>query len=89
MNEKLKIKRLWHYLRIQDEVLAIHVHNPAKQVDEYLVAEMIDGELDVHVEDELQVNRMENLRIISQRNEDGKYEIPDVEQMIREKHMDY
>lgn len=90
MNDKLKISRLWHYLQIQDELLVIQVHNSTAGTDEYLVVEMVNDEPQIHVANDIQnicMNR--NLRIIMQRDEDGNLSIPDVDQIIHDKDIDY
>lgn len=89
MNENLKLTKLWHYLKIQDELLVIQVHNSSAGTDEYLAVEMINDELQIHVVNGLQDVRTENLRIIRQRGKDGKFEIPDVDEIVRDKDMDY
>ena len=89
MNENFKIAKLWHYLKIQDELLVIQVHNSSIGTDEYLVVEMKDGELQTHAVNELHNVHTENIRIVSQRGKDGKFEIPDVDEIIREKDIDY
>lgn len=90
MNEKLKIRKLWHYLQIQDELLIIQVHNSSSGIDEYLVVEMLDGELKTSTVSDIQSIRTEKgLRIISQRDESGKFVIPDADRIIHERSMDY
>ena len=90
MNEKLKIKKLWHYLQIQDELLVIQVHNSSTGVDEYLIVEMKNDELLIHTVNDIQNLCMEkNLRIIRQRDETGKHIVPDVEQILHDKNIDY
>lgn len=90
MNEKLKIKRLWHYLQIQDELLIIQVHNSSIGKDEYLIVDMVDGEPQIHTADDIQsVCVKKQLRIVRQRDESGNLTIPDVDQIIHDKNMDY
>lgn len=90
MDEKFKVKKLWHYLKIQDEVLAILVHDSASGKDEYLVAEMKDGEPQIQRMNDLRcISTEKHLRIIRQRDENGKYEIPDARQLARDKRNDY
>lgn len=90
MNENLKIKKLWHYLQIQDELLIIQVHNSSIGKDEYLIVEMVDDEPQISKVDDIQcIYTKNNLRIIRQRDESGNYIIPDVEQIIHDKNMDY
>lgn len=89
MDKNLKITKLWHYLQIQDELLVIQVHNSIAGADEYLVVEMIDGEPRIKVVNGLQDVPTDNIRVIKQRDKDGKYEIPDVDEIVREKDMDY
>lgn len=87
MNDKLKIEQLWRYLRIQDEVLIIQVYNPDKHSDEYLIAEMANGELAVTTSSELPLDRP--FRMIQQRGQDGRHKIPSVEQLINDQEIDY
>ena len=92
MDEKLKIERLWHYLQIQDELLIIQVQNSSEGTNEYLIVEMTNGELQINTANNDDVQSLfmkKNLRIISQRDETGKYIIPDVEQIILDEEMDY
>ena len=91
MNEKLKIERLWHYLQIQDELLIIQVQNN-EDIGKYLIVEMTNGKLQINTANENEVHNIimeNNVRIIRQRDENGNYIIPDVEQIIRDKNMDY
>ena len=92
MNKKVKIERLWHYLQIQDELLVIQVQNTFGDTDEYLIVENINNELQINTanNDDVQDFFMKkNLRIIRQRDEAGKYIIPDVVQIIHDKEVDY
>lgn len=90
MNENLKIKKLWHYLQIQDELLIIQVHNSSINKDEYLIVEMVENEPQIRAVDDIQcMYAKNNLRIIRQRDESGNHIIPDVEQIIHDKNMDY
>lgn len=92
MNEKSKIERLWHYLQIQDELLVIQVQNTFGDTDEYLIVENINNELQINTANNDDVQDLfmkKNLRIIRQRDETGKYIIPDVEQIIHDKEVDY
>ena len=91
MNEKLKIERLWHYLQIQDELLIIQVQNN-EDIGKYLIVEMTNGKLQINTANENEVHNIimeNNVRIIRQRDENSNYIIPDVEQIIRDKNMDY
>lgn len=89
MNKKLKIKQLWHYLKIQDELLVIQVHNSSSGADEYLVVEMVNDELQIHTVSELQDVPTGNLRIVSYRDDDGNLAVPDVDRIARERESDY
>ena len=91
MNIGLKIKELWYYLKIQDdEVLIVKVYNKTKDCDEYIVAEKVNGSIETRQTDcidDIIVDRP--FRIIKQRNESGKFEIPSVKQMEHDKLIDY
>lgn len=91
MNIGLKIKELWYYLKIQDdEILIIKVYNKTNGRDEYIVAEKVNGLIETRQTesiDDIDIDRP--FRIIKQRNESGKFEIPSVKQMEHDKLIDY
>jgi hypothetical protein len=91
MNDKIKIQKLWDYLKIQDdELLIIPIYNPYKDTDECIVAQMVNHQLESIISDTMpDLNGDIAFQIIKQRNANGKHYIPSVDQLIRDKLEDY
>lgn len=91
MNIKLKIHRLWDYLKVQDdELLIIRSFNAAKNSDEYIVARMTDNELEISATDTMpDIKPGMAFQMIQQIGVDGKHKIPSVEQIKRDELLDY
>lgn len=90
MNEKLKIQKLWCYLKIQDEILVIQAYSRAKGKDEYLVATMGENGLAIRRANSLsEIPKDKPFRMIQQIGENGKHEIPSVNEIISDNLNDY
>lgn len=73
-----KIERLWQFLKIQDETLAIRFYDHDAGRDRYAIVRDDAGRLTVTVSDDTQVlDAKAGYTIIHQRGIDGKSEIPD------------
>ncbi|MCM1140205.1 MAG: hypothetical protein NC453_16690 [Muribaculum sp.] len=91
MDIKTKIRKLWDYLKVQDdELLIVLSFNATTNSDDYIVAEMIDGQIEITVR-----NQMPDLfsgkpfQLIQQIGENGKHKIPSVEQLKSDELIDY
>ena len=85
-----KIEKLWNYLRIENEVLVVAVYNPQTGKDEFVIAEMIDGKLSVTVSESFSPETVSKpLRIIKQRDLNGRFEIPDPDSIEHDRNVDY
>lgn len=84
-----RIRELWQYLKIQDESLAIRVYNSNTSQDEYILVKCIDNELVTSRVNIDELDMSSPIRIISQRGDDGRFEIPDVSQIETDKLNDY
>lgn len=86
-----EIHKLWKYLRIQDnEVLIIRFSKPSDGTDEYIVVKKEGNGLDISTSDtwpEAEIGDMWHK--ISQKDSNGRYVIPSVDDMIAEEEADY
>lgn len=91
MNIKTKIHLLWDYLKVQDdELLIVRSFNATKDADEYIVAKMMNGKLEINTEDKMpDLSQGIPFQLIQQRGEDGKHKIPSVEQIKQDELLDY
>ena len=91
MNVKTQIHQLWDYLKVQDdELMIVRSFNATKNADEYIVAEMINGQLEINTEDKMpDLNQGKPFQLIQQRGQDGKHKIPSVEQIKQDELLDY
>lgn len=91
MNVKTKINQLWSYLKVQDdELLIVRSFNATKNSDEYIVAEMKEGEITITTSDKMpDLNQGIPFQLIQQRGENGKHKIPSVEQLKMDELLDY
>lgn len=91
MNDIQKIRQLWHYLELtDDEMLIIPAYNTDLNKDEYLVITMPEQTMNIVVAGEKpDFNLLHAFHYISQRDARGRYRIPSVTQMERDKKMDY
>lgn len=91
MNVKTKIHQLWSYLKVQDdELLIVRSFNATKNSDEYIVAEMKEGEITITTSDKMpDLNRGIPFQLIQQIGKDGKHKIPSVEQLKQDELLDY
>lgn len=95
-NEKEKAQRLWHYLKIQDEHLLIRTTNPDDN-SERLMTVCEDGEgglrfayVEIPPEG---FNRLisdygKPFTLVQQRNGDGLFFVPDINEWIRDEEID-
>ena len=89
-SHKSRIKILNEISSKNDEILIIKVYNKANGRDEYIIAEKVNGSIETRQTesiDDISIDRP--FRIIKQRNESGKFEIPSVKQMEHDKLIDY
>lgn len=88
---KTKLQDLWRYLKIRDdETLIVASHNHQTKTDEYIIAELVGGELRITITTSLPIITGDKpMQIITQRGSDGKFEIPSVEQLERDQQLDY
>lgn len=91
METKLKIQALWNYLEVQDnELLIVSVYNQNTGKDLFIVAEAKETELSITTKDNITDAISDRpFQWIQQRDSDGKYIIPSVEQLIEDKNLDY
>lgn len=90
MNIHASIKKLWNYLKIQDEVLIVQVYNEQTNDVEYIMAEMDEGELSISIVDKFDQEAFKKpYRLIKQRGAQGTFEIPLVEQLENDRIADY
>lgn len=86
-----KIKQIWQYLEVQDdEILIVRSYNKKERKDEFLIAEATQDGLKITVSSNMPEPRLNRpFKMIQQRDSSGKYVIPSVEQLIRDKISDY
>ena len=91
METKIKIQNLWSYLKTQDdEILIVQSYNRAKGSDEYVIAKKVDGQLEITTSESLpELSADTPFHLIQQRGSDGHHTIPSVEQIERDKILDY
>lgn len=91
MNNKQQIQELWSYLKIQaNELLVLKNYNQLTRTDEYILAKMVNNQLDISVTSEMpQFNQGEDFLVFKHLNADGKCDIPSVAQLEIERNMDY
>lgn len=91
MNTTLKIKQLWEYLDIQDdEILIVRSYNQETKEDEYLIVEKSQDGLKITTTVNLPEFKVARpFKMIQQRDSEGRYIIPSVEQMRQDKLSDY
>lgn len=91
MNTTFKIKQLWEYLDIQDdEILIVRSYNQETTKDEYLIVEKSQDGLKITAKDDLaELKPGQPFKMIQQRDSEGHYIIPSVEQIIQDKLSDY
>ncbi len=99
--DELKIQKLWRYLKIQDEHLIIRVSDHKNQTEDLLVVYRLpeDGlaynrikwSKDCHGDSPIGwlMSYGKPFRLIQQRNENGDFVIPDVDEWIAEQESDY
>lgn len=88
---KAKLQNLWRYLKMRDdETLIVASHNHQTNTAEYLIADLVGGELRITSSTSIPTPTANKpMQIITRRGSDGKYEIPIVEQLERERRLDY
>ena len=86
-----KIQQIWQYLGVQDdEILIVRSFNKKERKDEFLIAEATQDGLKITVSSNMPEPRLNRpFKMIQQRDSSGKYIIPSVEQLIRDKISDY
>lgn len=91
MNVKTQIHQLWSYLKVQDdELLIVRSFNNTKNADEYIVAKMVGGEIEITTTATMpDPNQCAPFQLIQQRGENGKRNIPSVEQLKLDELLDY
>ncbi len=91
MSTTFKIQQIWQYLGVQDdESLIIRHYNKSNKNDEFLIAEATRDGLkitSVSALPELRADRP--FQLIQQRDSSGKFIIPSVNQLIKDKVSDY
>lgn len=91
MNKTENIRQLWEYLKLKaDETLIIPIYNKEIQKDNYLIAKMLNGAIHVETADEMpELSLLNSFHLVKHIGENGNHELPSVEQMERDKDMDY
>lgn len=91
MNIKEQIRDLWSYLKIQDkETLIIQAYNNQTKIDEFIIAKMAFGKINISTSKELPIFMPgDEFQIISHLDSHGKHRIPSVKQLMHEEDMDY
>lgn len=91
MDNENKIIKLWHCLNIQDdELLIVQYYNQSIDADEYAVATKNNEKIEIktlNIFPELSVKQP--FHLFQHIGSNGKHIIPSVEQLERDKDMDY
>lgn len=91
METKSKIQKLWKYFGVQDnEILIVRSYNESKDKDEYIIAETNNGEFVITISDTFpQLMANQPFQIIQQRDSNGRFAIPSVEQIQQDETLDF
>lgn len=90
MDTKTKIRKLWDYLKVQDdELLIVLSFNATTNSDDYIVAEMNGNEIEITINNQMPDIKGRPFQLIQQIGSRGKHKIPSVEQLKRDELIDY
>lgn len=94
MKDRLKIKKLWNHLRIQDERLFIRVDDRVSNTNDIIIVSGSESCQRVKFRTEEELKRwlgkcVPPFRIIQQRGDDGMFEIPDIDTWCADENLDY
>lgn len=92
-----KAEKLWRHLKIQDEHLLIRVNNPSTNIEEVLIVcnEGNGGLRFANVEippdgfNKWIVEYKQPFTLVQQRNDNGCFYIPDIDEWLRDEEIDY
>lgn len=96
-NDKQKAERLWHYLKIRDEHLLIRTQDKNDKTERVLIV-MDKGSGELHYAyAEIPPDGFRKwieeygqpFTLVQQRDEDGCFFVPDIEQWLRDEETDY
>lgn len=91
MSTLKKIQDLWDYFGLQDdETLIVRHTNPSDNSDEYVIAKMTDSTISLYIKSNLtDEDFLRPFQKIEQRNSQGRFEIPSVNQLKTDAELDY
>ena len=91
-----KAERLWQYLKIQDEHLLIRVSNPDNTERVLIVCDEGNGvlqfayaEIPPNGFNKWIMEYRQPFTLVQQRNENGCFYVPDINEWVRDKEIDY
>jgi hypothetical protein len=92
-----KAERLWRHLKIQDEHLLIRVSNPGTNTERVLIVcdegsgglQFAYAEIPPNGFNKWIMEYGQPFTLVQQRNEDGCFYIPDIDEWLRDEEIDY
>lgn len=91
MDNEIKIRQLWRYLKIEDdEILIIQFYNQSTKAEEYAIAAKSNGEIEIRYEKDIpELSLNKPFHLFQHIGTEGKHIIPSVKELEEEKDMDY